>query len=159
MKTLIIFYSRTGTTGKVASALAGRLDADLVEIRCDRFRPGPIRYLSAGYHSVKGNLPEIEVPEIKGGYDLVLIGTPIWTSYPSLPVRAFLANQPVLPDRLGLFVTYGGQSDPEIAFNGMADALGHSVEGTLALKADQVEGPGYDEALDGFVEMLTKSEQ
>ncbi len=154
MKTLIIYYSRTGTTRTVASALADRLDADLAEIHCERFRTGAIRFLLAGYHSVKGNLPEIEAPKIAGDYDLVLIGTPIWTSYPSLPVRAFLAGNPKLPDRVGLFVTYGGQSDPDIAFDGMADVLKRPAEATLALKTDQVEAPGFEESLDAFVEKL-----
>lgn len=48
-------------------------------------------------------------------YDLVLIGGPIWTSYPALPIRALLAGKPELPERVGLFLTYGGHSSPDKA--------------------------------------------
>jgi len=61
LRTLIVYYSRTGTTATIARALANRLDGDTREIRCDRYTGGLLRYLLAGYDSVRGNLPEIEM--------------------------------------------------------------------------------------------------
>jgi len=116
VKTLIVYYSRTGTTRKLAQALADAFGADISEIRCDRYGPGPFRYLRAGYDSVKANLPPIDMPQTRFlDYDLVLIGGPIWTSYPALPIRALLAGKPELPERVGLFLTYGGHSSPDKA--------------------------------------------
>lgn len=40
MKTLIVYYSRTGKTAKVAQRLAAALKADVVEIKCVRYRLG-----------------------------------------------------------------------------------------------------------------------
>ena len=98
VKALIIYYSRTGNTRWLAQALADQLDAEVLELKCDRYRPGPLRYLRAGYDSVKGNIPPIDLPQRNYlAYDLVLLGTPIWTSYPALPLRAFLEGKPVLP--------------------------------------------------------------
>ena len=103
MKALIVYYSRTGTTAKVAESLAAALKADVVEIKCARYRPGWLRYLRAGYDSVKGIMPPIEVPRIQPlNYDVILLGAPIWTSYPALPLRSFLAlgtDLPALPDK------------------------------------------------------------
>ncbi len=137
MRTAIIFYSRTGTTRRVADALAAELDADIGEIHCHRFRPGPLRYLMAGYHSVKGNLPTIEGPDMDfSSHDLVVIGTPVWTSHPSLPVRAFLAGKPDLPDRVALFLTHGGHSPAETAISEFAALLPHPLAGSLAIDHD-----------------------
>ena len=40
MKTLIVYDSRTGTTIKVAQRLAAALKADVIEIKCARYRLG-----------------------------------------------------------------------------------------------------------------------
>lgn len=157
LRTLIIYYSRTGTTAKLAEALAEALDADLAEIRCDRYRPGIFRYLRAGYDSVKIKLPPIKVPPmVPLDYDLVLIGGPVWTSYPALPLRSFLANPPELPPRLGVFLTYGGHSDPMVAFETMAASLSQSVTERLAVKAQQVADGSYVTAARAFTDLLAK---
>ena len=158
MKTLIVYYSRTGNTRRLAVALAEVLDADVTEIECDRYRPGPLRYLRAGYDSVKGNLPPIDIPEPNyPDYDLVLLGSPIWTSYPALPLRAFLAGRPDLPAKTGLFLTFGGHSPPEKAVALVNDALPQPVAAVLALQENAMDKESVTEQITGFVEKLAKS--
>ena len=155
MKTLIVYYSRTGTTRKLAAALANVLGADLSEIRCDRYGRGPFGYLCAGYDSVKGNLPPIGMPRERFlDYDLVLIGGPIWTSYPALPIRALLAGKPELPARVGLFLTYGGHSPPDKAVAEVAAALPQSIEASLTLKSDDVGEARLAGEVNKFVKQL-----
>lgn len=154
-KTLVVYYSRTGTTRKLAAALAGSLSADIVEIQCGRYGSGIFRYLRAGYDSLKGNLPPIEMShEVTADYDLALIGAPIWTSYPALPLRAFLASKPTLPLRIGLFLTYGGHSPSEKAVGDVEALLGHPVEETLSLKNSEMRDDILTVAIGGFVERL-----
>lgn len=153
MRTLIVYYSRTGTTRRLATALAGALDAELAEIHCARYRRGWFRYLLAGYDSVKGNLPPIEVPSVAfGDYDLVLIGAPVWTSHPALPIRAFLAGAPALPARTALFLTYGGHSPAETAVAELTAVLPSPAEADLCLRSDEVGG--NSDRLDAFLEAL-----
>lgn len=153
-KTLIVYYSRTGTTQKLAKELAGALDADSAEIRCTRY-DGWLRYLLAGYDSVKGNLPPIDVPQVAlDGYDLVLLGAPIWTSHPALPLRSFLAGKPALPAHVGLFLTYGGQSAPEIAVGETQELLSSPLVASLSLKHAEVDGGRISQALNVFLERL-----
>lgn len=152
-KALIVYYSRTGTTRKLAVALAAALSADIIEIQCGRYGSGIFRYLRAGYDSLKGNLPPIETShEVTAGYDLALIGAPIWTSHPALPLRAFLARKPPLPARLGLFLTHGGHSPSEKAVGEVEALLGHPVEAALSLKSSEVGDGNLTVAIDGFVE-------
>ena len=152
-KVMIVYYSRTGTTRKLAEALAGRLNADVVEIRCDRYKGGIFRYLRAGYDSVKGNLPPIKMPETDlTAYDLVLLGAPIWTSYPALPLRAFLAAKPDLPGRVGMFLTSGGHSPQEKAVAEAEALLNAPLAATLAVQEKDVKEGNFSDAMVGLVE-------
>jgi hypothetical protein len=58
------------------------------------------------------------MPPSAKGYDLVLLGGPIWVGRPATPLRAYLASRPDLPERVGIFLTSGG-SGP----HGTADAI------------------------------------
>lgn len=155
MKSLVLYYSRTGTTAKVASVLGTMLHANVAEIKCPRYRAGWFRYLLAGYDSVKGRLPRIEVQEVSPkDYDLVLLGAPIWTSYPALPLRSFLAQNPELPARIGLFLTYGGHSPPEKAVDFVSSLLPMPLAATLEIPHDQVVEGRYSDGVDAFVGKL-----
>ncbi len=155
MRTLIVYYSRTGTTRTLATALARSLGADLAEIRCPRYEGGVFRYLRAGYDSIKGNLPPIEMPPCAPlEYDLVLIGGPVWTSHPALPIRAYLADNPVLPTRVGLFLTHGGQSPARTTIQELAALLPGRFEASLAVRSDDVRDNEISDAVGNFVDLL-----
>ena len=157
---LILYYSRTGTTEALATALAEKLGADLARIGCDRYRRGPLRYLRAGWDSVRGTLPPIDVPPVDtSAYALVLLGAPIWTSHPALPLRAYLATAPVLPARVGLFLTYGGHSPPETAIQETQALLPARLAATLAVRASQVHGAGFADTVDGFADTLAANDR
>lgn len=156
MRSAVIYYSRTGTTRIVANALASELGAHIVEIRCARYRPGLLRYLLAGHDSVKGKLPSIELPALDlAAYDLLLIGTPVWTSHPSLPVRAFLAGKPDLPDRVALFLTHGGHSPVDKAVAELAELLPNPLTASLAIHAKTVADNDITGRIHTFAEKLT----
>ncbi len=91
-KFLVVYYSRTGHTEQVAKALAERLGADLEPIREKRSRLGFMEYWRSGRESLFGILPTIEPSQHDpAGYDLVILGSPVWASQPSTPMRAYLA--------------------------------------------------------------------
>ncbi|MEO0440711.1 MAG: hypothetical protein AAF067_07535 [Pseudomonadota bacterium] len=155
MKTLILYYSRTGTTETVANALAAELDAEIARIACRKYDGGWFRYLLAGYDSVKGRLPPIDVPDLDfRSFDRVILGTPIWTSYPALPMRAFLSDKPELPDRISLFLTYGGHSPPEKAEQAIADLVPGTLEARLNISQKAVEAGQMAEPITEFVRKL-----
>jgi flavodoxin len=75
MNALIVYYSLSGTTQAVATALAKDLDADVEEIRCDRYSPSFWSRVRAGYESWKGSLPTINpLSHAPSHYELVVIG-------------------------------------------------------------------------------------
>lgn len=155
MKPLILYYSLTGTTTTVAKTLGTALSADVKEIKCPRYQTGWFGYLRAGYDSVKGRLPPIDVPDLSfEEYDLGIIGAPIWTSYPALPLRSFLAQKPQLPGRIALFLTYGGHSPAEKAVKTVNSLLSFPLEASLEIPHDQVVEGRYADAVDTFVTKL-----
>ena len=157
-KTLIIYFSRTGRTRRLAQRLAQLLGADTEEIECLRYRLGLFgwwRYLRAGFDSVQGNVPPIKpLNKDPADYDRILLGTPIWTSYPSLPIRAFLKDSPKLPSNVAAFLTYGGQSEPDKAFDMMAEMLGQPINNRLAIKTEDGKLPDMDTKAARFANSL-----
>ncbi|MEQ8657480.1 MAG: hypothetical protein RIC24_09260 [Hyphomicrobiales bacterium] len=155
MKSLILYYSRTGTTAKIARALQVALSAEVAQIECSRYHSGWWRYLLAGYDSVKGRLPGIDVPDITfDDYDLVILGAPIWTSYPALPLRSFLAQTPQLPTHAALFLTCGGHSPPGKAVDFVNDLLPVPLVASLAIAQKDVVDGRYSSAVHTFVAEL-----
>ncbi|WP_230947396.1 flavodoxin family protein [Burkholderia territorii] len=106
-KVLVVFYSRTGTTRRAASALAEMLDADVEEIAVARDRAGPFGYLRSLVEAINQKPAEIVATQRDpAAYDLVVIGSPVWAGCVSSPVRAYLvANQRRLP-RLAFFCSF-----------------------------------------------------
>ncbi len=160
MRTLIVYYSRTGHTKQAALELAVQLDADVAEIRCPRYRKGSLRYLLAGYDSVQGRLPNIEIPpELNADYDLVVIGTPIWTSHPSLPIRALLTAKPDLPARVALLLVHGDHSPPQRAVEEIGALLPVPLEASLVLKSKDIKKQGPMLLVKPFAAQLTAANQ
>lgn len=167
MKSLVLYYSCTGTTATVARALATGLEADIAEIKCPRYGSGWLGYLLSGYDSLKGRLPAIEVPGVSfADYDLIVLGAPIWTSYPATPLRALLSKKNDLTEllrdplsdplsgRIALFLTYGGHSPPEKAVDLVVDLLPIKLEASLAIKQDAVNEGGSTASIDAFIAKL-----
>ncbi len=109
MKTLIVYYSRSGTTRVVARALAKDLPADIEEIHCNRYARGFSNYLLAVYESWKGKRPRIDpLAHALSEYELVVIAGPIWAFRPATPLRTFLTQERIRLRRVAFLLTHGG---------------------------------------------------
>ena len=85
MKSLVIYYSKTGNTEKVARAIAKGLGADLKRVE--------------------------EVHDISG-YDLICVGTPVYAFAPAKQMIKFLEEIPPLSNIKGIgFCTMNGIGD------------------------------------------------
>ncbi|MHC4591957.1 MAG: flavodoxin family protein [Planctomycetota bacterium] len=92
-KALVVYYSRTGTTRKVAEAVAGLLQCDIEEVIDTKRRAGVLGFLGGGKDSVLKKLAVIEeVTNDPGSYDLVIIGTPVWGFSVSAAIRSYLSQ-------------------------------------------------------------------
>lgn len=158
MRTLIVYYSRTGTTKKAAEELARLLGAELAAIRCERYPLGFFGYMRAGRDSMGDHLPPIDVPPlVNQPCDLMVIGSPVWAGHPSTPVRAFLASGVALPSRVGLLLTRMGSS-AERAEQELEALLPAPAVARLRLLSKEVQDGTMSDALRAFATQLTGQE-
>lgn len=91
MRVLVVYYSRSGFTKKLAIKLAENLNADIEELIDKNERKGFWGFMISGYEAVTRKeakiFPLIKNPE---NYELVIVCSPVWVSSLSSPVRAFL---------------------------------------------------------------------
>ena len=76
-----------------AEEIAKILNADSDEIIDKKSRKGIIGWLSSGRDAFKKELTKIENKKDPSGYDLVIIGTPIWAGTMTPAVRTYLSNK------------------------------------------------------------------
>lgn len=92
-KIIIIYYSQTGQSKRIAKLLGNKLHADLSEIRTVRTYDDDMWKADeeAKEELRTGQLPELAgtLPDISG-YDTVIIGGPVWAQTISNPLLSYL---------------------------------------------------------------------
>ncbi len=140
MNILVAYYSRTGTTSRVARELATSLGADIGEIQDTANRSGPIGYLRSGFQAVSNKQAVIRpFGHSCAGYDIVVIGTPVWAGRMSSPARAFMLKYGSQIRSAALFCTMGS-SGAKKTLVGMQSELACPVIATAQYKAKAVRG-------------------
>ena len=151
MNTLIVYYSRTGTTKKVGEMIARQLKADSEEILDTKSRLGPIGWLRSGKEAQNKALTEIKpAKKDPSKYDLVVIGTPVWAWTVSSPVRTYLSKYKF--KRVAFFCTCGGQSGK--AFVEMEHVTGKKPIATLLIDEKEIKDASYLKKVKEFVAKL-----
>ena len=154
---LIVVYSRTGTTRKVAEALRDRLNADIELIEDVTSRSGIFGYLKSGHEAWKKIAPEIKPTRLNpDDYDLVVIGTPVWAGSMASPVRTYLEQYGSRLNRVALFCTEGGSGE-EKAFSEITGFCNGEPLATMALTTKKVATNAFSSELESFAETIGKS--
>ena len=154
MKILVVFYSRSGKTKKAAEAISGILKCDKEEIFDIKSREGIVGFLSAGTDANLRRLTAIK--EIKNDpslYDLVIIGTPIWSSNISTPVRTYLSLYKEEFKKVAFFCTRLG-SDSKKVFADMKNLSQKAPLVVLELTTREVARDQYIQKVKEFIENL-----
>ena len=154
MNGLIIYFSRTGRTRKVAEAIQEATGFDLEEIKEKAGRVGTLGFLKSGMESSRRMLPQImPLAHDPSQYDIVIIGTPIWASNMSSPIRAFITENKNKINQIALFCT-GDGVDPEKVFTPISELLGKEPKATLGLIGPEREDEVASLKIQEFVAKL-----
>jgi flavodoxin len=104
---LVVYYSRTGTTRKVAEVLARLLHADLEELVDTQNRRGLLGYFRSGREAFFKRKTVLRPPERNpADYALVVVGTPVWNLSLSSPVRTYLELMRAKLPGVAFFLTH-----------------------------------------------------
>ena len=151
MKTLVVYYSRTGTTKKLALEIASKLNAETEEIKDTVDRSGMKGYLFAGRDAMQKNLTILQ-PTVNNpaDFDLVIIGTPMWGWNMSAPVRTYVTEKKNNFKNVAFFCTMGGSGDSK-AFAEMEEIIDKKPLSTLTLFTRDVVKNNFTEKLEKFI--------
>lgn len=131
MKTLVLFYSFSGTTRRWAEAIARTLGADLEEIRT----VVPLESKEDLDKMQREGKPFSVLPPEKdpNDYDRIVLGTPVWAFGLAFPFRAFLKEHRFQGKKVAFFLSY--QAFPGLSGFALKRALkGNTLIGHRSFK-------------------------
>jgi len=153
-RTLVVYYSRTGRTRRIAREIAEALGADVERIEEPGDRSGFFGYWRSGREAYRKLSPVIE-PAVRdpSRYALVVFGTPVWAGHVSSPVRAYIGAHAGQFRSMALFCTHGGSSAAKV-FDEISGLVGLEPVATLSVKEREIELDAYADRLRAFVESV-----
>ncbi|MBN1857503.1 MAG: hypothetical protein JW846_11195 [Dehalococcoidia bacterium] len=160
MKTLVVYYSRTGHTRKIADEISAALEADVEELKDDVNRGGPVGFVKSGREAKAGTLVNLTPLAYEPStYDLVVVGTPVWARTMSSPVRTFLLNNDLGNAKVAWFCTVGASSQSFMTscFEAMTGESGLSPVATAGFSAKDVRS-NHSQAIADFAAALKAAE-
>ena len=111
MKTAVVFYSMHGNVRYVSEKVAKELGADLIELVPVKAYPdkGAMQFIWGGSAVTFKKKPELEPYTFNtSDYDLVIIGTPVWASNFTPPLRTFFENNDLTGKKIAVIATSAG---------------------------------------------------
>jgi len=151
MKTLIVYFSRSGVTRKVAEKISANLGADLEEITEKKNRKGIFGFLKSGMEAYRERLVTIDQPKHDASqYDLVVIGTPVWAGKMSSPVRSYIENNKDRLKSVAFFTTLSGD-DAQKVLASLEEYAGKKPLSSVSIRASEVEKETYVSKVEDFI--------
>lgn len=109
MKTIILYYSRTGKTAEAAKTLAKELEADIIEMKDLKSRNSTLNYINASVDAFRENKTKISPSSVDlSPYSMVYVGTPVWAGKPSPAIISLIDKCNFQGKDVILFATLGG---------------------------------------------------
>ena len=154
MKTLVVYYSRTGNTKMIAETISESLDCDIEEIVDKEKRGGIIGYLKSGYEASRNKLSIIEDPiHDLSKYDLLIVGTPVWAGKMSVPLRTYLYKNMEKIPLLACFCT-AGRSGIDDTIKNIGEYTSTTPIESFGLTSSDIKSGSYKAVVEKFVQNL-----
>jgi flavodoxin len=156
-KILVVYYSRTGNTERVAKDVAAALNADIEKLIDKKNRKGLFAFFGSGRDAMKKRKTELE-PTIKNpaDYDLVILGTPVWAWNITPALRTYMdANRDKFKNT-AYIITSGG-TEAEKIIPSCEELTGKKAKAFAGFKEKELNNDAvYKEKLAKFIEELKK---
>ena len=155
-KSLVAYFSATGTTGVVATKLAKALGADIYEIVPEvPYTNADLNWKDESSRSStemqdKSSRPAIGSDPVEdiGQYDTIFIGAPVWWYVMPHILNTFLEQYDLTGKKVVIFATSGGST----SLGKSAEELAPSAPGAEVINGDILNGDKSDDELRAFAE-------
>jgi flavodoxin len=140
-KVLVVYYSLTGNTARVARDIAARTGADLESLRDPSHGTGFFGFMKASLDALRGHVPKVgPLTRDIAGYDLTIIGTPVWARRMTPAIRAYLQIVRGKLRRVAFFVT-SGDTDVVFLLPALEKAAGTRAVATAGFNQRELKDP------------------
>lgn len=153
---LIVHYSRTGFTRKIAEEIRTRCGGHLEPVEDVRSRSGIFGYIRSAREALKKATIEIRPGTARPAeFDLVILGTPVWAGHMSSPMRSYLTAHKGEFKQVALFCTLGGSGADKV-LSEMEALCERKPVATLAVTDAEVKHGRYGGALGEFAAAIAR---
>ncbi len=154
MKSLVIYYTRTGTTRMIAEEIASEIGADIEEIVDKKKRSGFLGWFASGRDGLKRKLTKIKPIESKiEEYGAIIIGTPVWAGNMAPSVRTFLTENILKNKKAALFCTMRS-NNPSKTFHDMRKIIKAKVIAEIGFSWKDIKNRMYKQKLKEFIDNI-----
>ncbi len=156
-RTIVLYYSRTGNTKKVAEFISYGLGCESTKILDKKDRSGLSGYIRGGWDAWRENRTDIGFTEDfdPSRYDLLVVGTPVWAGKPSPAVRTFITDLEEKVGDIAFFCTLGGTGD-KTTFQKLEELYGEPPVASVAVTEKELNSNTYKKKIKNFVEKCLK---
>lgn len=156
LKVLVLYYSRSGATRKVAEDLAYLFNADCEEVKLVRDGNGPWAEfrgrLDAALQRPVELKPTLHDPYL---YDLVIVGTPVWSNQMAAGIRQALQTRGSRFHTTAFFGLHDGCGG-KACFDQMRELVNQEPLATFEVPEWEFRGEFYQDRLCQFVRLLRR---
>ena len=155
VRALVVSFSRSGRTKKVADLVATALGADKVEeITEMQHRAGPLGYLRSAWEALVGIAPNINSPSHDPSeFDVVILATPVWMARMASPMRTYLLKMESKFPRVAFVVTEGGSGGHRVLLQ-MRDLIRKMPLAEMVLTEDELKQAGHLQKVKAFCDRV-----
>jgi len=156
-KILLIYYSRTWITRKVAEYIKQLIICDVEEILDKKNRSWILWYIWAGRDASLKKLTEINETKLNPwNYDILIIGTPVRDFTMSSSIRTYIErNKSKLPSKIIFYCTMSGGWE-RTTFQEMTHLCSKSPIWTIYFKTKEIVKNEFQDKLQKFLEDTIK---
>jgi len=110
MKSVVLYFSRTGNSKRIAQKIADRAGVEIAEISDDKKWGGIIGFIRGGFYSVnmKTTNPSVTPAVDLNAFDKVIFVSPMWASNVAPAVYSYIKKEKDNIKELHLLINSGG---------------------------------------------------
>ena len=102
----VVYFTRTGTSKRVAEKIANKLSCEIIQITDDKNWEGIIGYIKGGYYASKKKDVDIKTSKKIELFDELVVVSPLWAGGVVPAIKVFMKSTPI--DRVNLVITSSG---------------------------------------------------